>query len=62
MSHHHHIEVTSTQPYVFPQRNKMIAIVMMVIGVIAIAAQFMTGHHQTWGNLLMNNFIFIIVS
>ncbi len=59
MGHHHHIEVTSTQPYTFPQRNKMIAIVMMVIGVVAIAAQFITGHPQKWGNMLMNNFIFM---
>lgn len=62
MGHHHHIEVTSTQPYVFPQRNKIIAIAMMVIGVVAIAAQFITGHPQKWGNLLMSNFIFMAMA
>ncbi len=32
---------------------------MMVIGVVAIAAQFLTHHEQTWANLLMNNFMFM---
>jgi hypothetical protein len=59
MGHHGHIEVTSTQPYDFTSRNKMIAIVMMVIGVVAIIAQFATHHEQTWANLLWSNFIFM---
>ncbi|MBL0096135.1 MAG: hypothetical protein IPP46_06210 [Bacteroidetes bacterium] len=53
MGHHGHIEVTSTQPYDFTSRNKMIAILMMVIGVVAIIAQFATHHEQTWANLLV---------
>ncbi len=60
MGHHNHpIEVTSTKPYEFTQRNKTIAIGMMAIGVIAIAMQFATHHEQTWANLLMNNFMFM---
>lgn len=59
MGHHGHIEVTSTKPYDFTSRNKMVAIVMMVIGLVAIIAQFATHHEQTWANLLWNNFIFM---
>lgn len=62
MGHHGHIEVTSTQPYDFTSRNKMIAIIMIVIGVIAVAAQFLTHHEQTWANLLWNNFIFMALA
>ncbi len=60
MGHHSHdIEVTSTSPYEFKSRNRMIAIAMIVIGIIAIVAQFITHHEQTWGNLLMNNFLLL---
>src|SRR4051812_40030226 len=63
MAHgHHHIEVTSTQPYVFTSRNKIIAVVMIIIGLIAVIAQFATHNHQTWGNLLMNNFYFMAMA
>ncbi|MEP7263220.1 MAG: quinol:cytochrome C oxidoreductase [Bacteroidota bacterium] len=58
----HQIEVTSTQPYDFKSRNKIIAIVMIVIGLVAVVAQFATGYHQTWGNLLMNNFYFMVIA
>jgi hypothetical protein len=37
----------------------MIAGVMMIIGLLAIIAQFATHHEQTWSNLLMNNFMFM---
>jgi hypothetical protein len=59
---HHHIEATSTQPYEFRSRNKMIAVAMIIIGLIAVIAQFASGYHQTWGNLLMNNFYFMAIS
>ncbi len=60
MGHHSHdIQVTSTSPYEFKSRNRMIAGAMIIIGVIAIAAQFVTHHEQTWANLLMNNFMFL---
>lgn len=59
MGHHGHIEVTSTKPYDFTSRNKMVAIIMMVVGLVAIIAQFATHHEQTWANLLWNNFIFL---
>ena len=59
MGHHHHIEVTSTKPYDFTRKNRMIAGVMMIIGLLAIITQFATHHEQTWSNLLMNNFMFM---
>lgn len=62
MGHHHHIEVTSTQPYEFKSRNKMIAGLMIIIGLVSVIAQFATHHHQTWSNLLMNNFFFMIIA
>ena len=62
MGHHGNIQVTSTQPYTFTSRNKMIAMVMMAIGLISIIAQFVTHHEQTWANLLWNNFIFLALA
>jgi len=62
MGHHGHIEVTSTQPYNFTSRNRMVAMVMMAIGLISIIAQFVTHHEQTWANLLWNNFIFLALA
>ena len=62
MGHHGHIEVSSTQPYDFTSRNRMIAFVMMAIGLVAIIAQFATHHEQTWANLLWNNFIFLALA
>jgi hypothetical protein len=63
MAHgHHHIEVTSTQPYRFTSRNRIIAGSMIIIGLIAVIAQFATHHHQVWGNLLMNNFYFMAIA
>lgn len=60
MGHHsHHKTVTSLQPYAVTSTNKMIAYIMAAIGIISVAAQFATGHEQTWGNLLMSNFIFL---
>jgi len=62
MGHHGPIEVTTTQPYDFTSKNKMWAISMIVIGVVAIIAQFMTHHDQTWANLLWSNFIFLALA
>ncbi len=62
MGHHGHIEVKSTMPYEFTSRNKMIAIVMIVIGLVSVIAQFATHHEQTWANLLWNNFIFMAIA
>ena len=62
MGHHGHIEVTSTQPYNFTSRNKMVAMVMIAIGLISVIIQFVTHHEQTWANLLWNNFIFLALA
>jgi hypothetical protein len=60
MGHHSHTAVvTSTQPYVFTAKARWIAGSMLIIGVLAVIAQFVTHHDQTWANLLMNNFIFM---
>jgi hypothetical protein len=59
MGHHHHIEVTSTKPYEFTSRNKIVSGSMIAIGLIAVIAQFATGSNQITGNLLMNNFMFM---
>jgi len=60
MGHHSHsVQVTSTQPYTVTTRNRIIAGIMVAIGVISVAAQFISHHEQTWGNLLMNNFMFL---
>ncbi len=59
MGHHGHIEVTSTKPYEFTSRNRMIAGIMIIIGLVAVIAQFATHHEQAWANMLWNNFIFM---
>jgi len=59
MGHHGPIEITSTQPYEFTSRNKMIALGMIAVGLVSVIAQFATHHEQTWANLLWNNFIFL---
>lgn len=48
--------------YNFTQRNKIFCIVLIVIGVVSIAASFLTHSHQVWGNLLMNNFYFMAIA
>lgn len=37
----------------------MICFILMAIGVVAIVAQFATGYHQVWANLLQANFMFM---
>ena len=59
---HQHKEVTSTQPYEFKTRNRMIAGIMIIIGLISVIAQFATHYEQTWPNLLMNNYFFMIIA
>ena len=59
---HQHIEVTSTQPYVFKTRGRMIAGLMIIIGLVTVIAQFVTDYTQTWPNLLMNNYFFMIIA
>ncbi|MCE2847261.1 MAG: quinol:cytochrome C oxidoreductase, partial [Sphingobacteriales bacterium] len=59
MGHHGPIEVTSTSPYEFTSRNKLVAMVMIAIGLLSVIVQFATHHEQTWANLLWNNFIFL---
>ncbi|HNQ11618.1 MAG TPA: quinol:cytochrome C oxidoreductase [Bacteroidia bacterium] len=58
---HGHTEI-SNNSYTFTQREKLIAIVLMVIGAVSIAASFMTGSHQAWTNLLLNNFFFMAIA
>lgn len=48
--------------YIFTQRNKIIAFVLMAIGIICIAASFITGSHQAWSNLLQNTFFFMSIA
>lgn len=48
--------------YNFTQKNKIFCIVLIVIGVISIAANFMLNPHQVWGSLLMNNFYFMAIA
>ena len=59
---HQHIVVTSTQPYVFKTRGRMIAGLMIIIGLVTVIAQFATDYTQTWPNLLMNNYFFMIIA
>ena len=59
MGHHGHIEVTSTKPYEFTKRNRWVAGLMIIIGLVAVIAQFATHHEQAWANMLWNNFIFM---
>ena len=48
--------------YIFTQKNKTIAFVLMAIGLISIVASFMTHNHQAWSNLLQNTFYFMAIS
>jgi len=48
--------------YTFNQKNKTIAFVLIAIGVISIAASFLTHSHQAWSNLLQNTFYFMTIS
>ncbi len=59
---HQHKEVTSTQPYEFKTRSRMIAGIMIIIGLVAVVAQFATHYNQTWPNLLMNNYYFMLMA
>lgn len=58
---HGHTDLTNNS-YIFKQREKIIALVLMLIGVVSIAASFMTGSHQAWSNLLLNNFFFLAIA
>ena len=44
--------------YELTKNNKLIPVVMMAIGLIAIVMGFMTDHTRTWATLLHNNFYF----
>ena len=48
--------------YNFTQKNKIVCFVLIAIGVISIAASFITGSHQVWSNLLMSNFYFLAIA
>ncbi len=48
--------------YNFTQKNKIVCAVLMLIGVVSIAASFLTHSHQAWGNLLMSNFYFLAIA
>jgi len=48
--------------YNFTQKNKIVFLVCMAIGVISISASFITHSHQAWPNLLMNNFYFMAIA
>jgi hypothetical protein len=48
--------------YELTRNNKMIPLVMIAIGIIAIAMGFMTDKTRTWAVLLQNNFYFTAIS
>ena len=48
--------------YQFTKRNKLIAVVMMVIGLAAIAYGFSQDVTRTWANILMSNFYFMAIA
>ena len=48
--------------YTVTKNNKMIAIIMMAVGVLAIAYGFMTNPNRQWANLLVDNFYFMAIA
>ncbi len=48
--------------YQFTKKNKLIAVVMMVIGLAAIAYGFSQDVTRTWANILMSNFYFMAIA
>ncbi|MDQ3050311.1 MAG: quinol:cytochrome C oxidoreductase [Bacteroidota bacterium] len=48
--------------YIFTQKNKTIAFVLMAVGLISIIASFLTHNHQAWSNLLHNTFYFMAIA
>jgi hypothetical protein len=48
--------------YELTRNNKMIPMVLMAIGVVAIIVGFMTDHTRVWASLLVNNFYFMAIS
>src|SRR5688572_18383079 len=48
--------------YNFTQKNKTIAFVLMAVGVVSVAASFLTHNHQAWSNLLHNTFYFMAIA
>ncbi|MFM7216632.1 MAG: quinol:cytochrome C oxidoreductase [Bacteroidota bacterium] len=46
------------QKFELNQNNKVLPLVMMAVGVAAIAVGFMTDPHRAWASLLINNFYF----
>jgi hypothetical protein len=52
----------SNMKYTVTRNNKMVAIILMVLGVLGIAYGFMTDPHRQWANLLVDNFFFMAIS
>ncbi len=48
--------------YVLSNRARMISFILIGIGLISIAASFMTHSHQAWSNLLHNTFYFMVIA
>ena len=55
-------EINLVMNFTFTSREKIVCIALMIIGVISIAASFMTHNHQAWANLLMSNFYFLAIA
>lgn len=55
-------DFASNQTYTFTQKAKMLCYMLIGIGLVTIIASFATGYHQTWANLLMNNFFFMAIA
>ncbi|REK03466.1 MAG: quinol:cytochrome C oxidoreductase [Bacteroidetes bacterium] len=48
--------------YELTQNNKVIPLIMMAVGVVAIVMGFMTDHYRAWATLLHNNFYFTAIA
>ncbi len=52
----------SDRKYELTKNNKLIPLVMMAVGVIAIVTGFMTDHTRAWASLLQSNFYFTAIA
>ena len=48
--------------YLFTKNQKIVALVLMLIGVVAIIIGFLADSHRQWANLLISNFYFMAIA
>ena len=48
--------------YIFTKNQKVVAILLMLIGVVAIITGFLVDPHRQWANLLISNFYFMAIA